>query len=298
MFTPPGGSGLQSSRLDYGGHGRGSQVWDLKRFTAHVAFGDSYTDDSRFAYCLSHNGSAPPTGWVNPPNNMSADGGFPWPDCVHWYSGARIYNYAVNGAACSNNISPRFLSGIHANYPDVEHYEIPAYIADSQHISPDGKKLLDTPQDETVYSMWIGTNELDVGGFLTDSQVPATDIATYMNCVFTQLRRIYDNGARYFVLQNVNPLFLTPLVATPENGGIGTNFLWPTKSGNLTAISHKMMQMVVGVNAIYDYRTPFEVIVARRFPGAKFALMNMYGLVGRPICRSLAVGDALIPTDP
>jgi hypothetical protein len=114
---------------------------------------------------------------------------------------------------------------------------------------------------------------------LTDEQVPGTNITTYMDCVFTQLQRIYSNGGRYFVLQNVIPLFLTPLVATPENGGVGKNHYWPNKPGNITAISYKMLQMVVGVNAIYEYRTPFELLVAKRFPGARFALMDMYGLV-------------------
>jgi len=54
---PPGG---------YGGHGPKSENWSLKKFTSLVAFGDSYTDDSRLGYFASHNGSAPPVGWVNP----------------------------------------------------------------------------------------------------------------------------------------------------------------------------------------------------------------------------------------
>ncbi|KAF1992052.1 carbohydrate esterase family 16 protein [Aulographum hederae CBS 113979] len=263
-----------------GGHAGGNNnVWDLEKFSALVAFGDSYTDDSRFLYFYTNNGSAPPVGWISPPNNNSADGGYPWPDYVHWYTGARIYNYAVNGASCTNDISPRYFAGINGNFPDIEHYEVPAWIADSKYVAPDGTKALDTPQDETVYSMWIGTNELDIGEMLTDSQVPGTNISTYMDCVFEQLQRIYDNGARYFVLQNVQPLQLTPLVAAPENGGVGPNHYWPDKPDNLTAISLKMMQMVWGCNEIYQYRTPFELLVAKKFPGARFALMDMYGLV-------------------
>ena len=260
-------------------HNGGNQVWDLKKFSTLVAFGDSYTDDERFLYFYTHNGSAPPTGWASSPNNASADGGFPWPDYVGWYSGARIYNYAVDGASCSNDATPRYFSGINGNFPDLEYYEIPAYIADSQYIEPDGTKFLDAPQDETVYSMWIGTNDLDVGEMLTDSQIPGTNITTMMDCVFAQLQRIYDNGARYFVLQNVIPLYLTPLVAAPENGGVGPDHYWPNKPSNLTAISYKMMQMVVSTNMIYEYRTPFEVLFSGKFPGARFALMDMHGLV-------------------
>lgn len=48
------------------GHHPKSSAWDLKKFTSLVAFGDSYTDDSRLGYFASNNGSAPPVGWVNP----------------------------------------------------------------------------------------------------------------------------------------------------------------------------------------------------------------------------------------
>ena len=40
--------------------------WDLKNFTSLVAFGDSYTDESRYSYFAAHNGTAPPVGWVDP----------------------------------------------------------------------------------------------------------------------------------------------------------------------------------------------------------------------------------------
>ena len=43
-----------------------SDSWNLKNFTSFVAFGDSYTDESRLGYFASHNGSAPPIGWVEP----------------------------------------------------------------------------------------------------------------------------------------------------------------------------------------------------------------------------------------
>ena len=251
----------------------------MKKFSTLVVFGDSYSDDSRLTYFLANNGSAPPLGWISPPNNNSADGGYPWPDYVHWYSGATLYNYAVAGAPCSNDITPRYFEGIHGNFPDVEYYEVPTFINDSKLKQPDGSQLLDVPPDETVYSLWIGTNDLDIGEFLTDSQIPGTNITTSIDCVFAQLQRIYDNGARYFVLQNILPLFLTPLLATAENGGVGPNHYWPDKPSNLTQISLKMMQMVVTTNSIFDYRTPFEVVLAKKFPGARFALMDMYGLV-------------------
>lgn len=44
----------------------GNHAWNLKKFTSLVAFGDSYTDESRLGYFGSHNGMAPPVGWVEP----------------------------------------------------------------------------------------------------------------------------------------------------------------------------------------------------------------------------------------
>lgn len=53
-------------------HGSGSEDWRLKKFTSLVAFGDSYTDDSRLGYFIENNGSAPPVGWVNPAVSSSS----------------------------------------------------------------------------------------------------------------------------------------------------------------------------------------------------------------------------------
>lgn len=46
--------------------GANSSKWKLKKFKSLVTFGDSYTDESRFGYFASNNGSAPPVGWVDP----------------------------------------------------------------------------------------------------------------------------------------------------------------------------------------------------------------------------------------
>lgn len=43
-----------------------SRAWPLKSFKTLVTFGDSYTDESRLNYFASHNGSAPPVGWIDP----------------------------------------------------------------------------------------------------------------------------------------------------------------------------------------------------------------------------------------
>ena len=40
----------------------------------------------------------------------AADGGRIWGEYVKQYTGANLYNYAVSGAVCSNDITPRNLS--------------------------------------------------------------------------------------------------------------------------------------------------------------------------------------------
>ena len=210
-------------------------------------------------------------------NYASASGGRPWPQYVKQYAGVNLYNYAVSGAVCSNNITPRLFTTY--DFPAVEQYEVPAYIADSKYVEADGTKFLIAPRDETVYSIWIGTNDLGVNALLTDSEVPGTNIVNYTDCVYAQLKRIYDNGGRYFVLQNVAPLNLAPLYALPSQGGVTQDNYWPDKPANLTEISYRMMDQVTLVNNVYKYQTPFVAQLSSDFPDAKFAVMDMHGLI-------------------
>ena len=189
------------------------------------------------------------------------------------------YNYAVSGASCSNKITPRATSfGL---YPSVLEYEVPAFTADNAyHIPSTGEKFLQNDPDSTIYSIWIGTNDLGNYAFLTDSQVANNTIPDYVDCVFNALDGVYKAAkGKYFVIMNMVPLQLAPLYATPENGGIGANNYWPDKSGNFTEISYRMWEQVSTVNQVYDYRTPFEWVVGKRYPGAKVAVMDMYSLV-------------------
>lgn len=44
----------------------GNHIWNLKKFTSFVTFGDSYTDESRLAYFIKSGGSPPPVGYIPP----------------------------------------------------------------------------------------------------------------------------------------------------------------------------------------------------------------------------------------
>ena len=76
-----------------------------------------------------------------------------------WDPSLTLYDYAVSGAVCSNEISPRTLSSINANFPAVLDYEVPAFLADI----PSVRNGTDEPYFEptlsatdAVYSLWIG----------------------------------------------------------------------------------------------------------------------------------------------
>lgn len=95
----------------------GHDVWQSSNFDSLVTFGDSYTDENRLNYFAMHNGSAPPAGTLLPESFATAGGGRTWPRYVIQYAGSNsatewdpkmtLYNYAVSGAVCSNEITPR-----------------------------------------------------------------------------------------------------------------------------------------------------------------------------------------------
>ncbi|KAK7700745.1 hypothetical protein SLS57_011997 [Botryosphaeria dothidea] len=245
--------------------------WNLAKFTSLVAFGDSYTDESRLAYFIATGGQAPPVGWIGPESNSTSTGGRIWPRYVADYTGVNLYDYAVSGAVCSNKQVDRYLQQINGSFPDVEGYEIPAFLADKAY-SANGTSVLTIPDAETVYSMWIGTNDLGGNAFLTESQAPGLTIVDYINCVYNQFDTLYENGARYFVLMNLAPLQLAPVYATAERGGVG-------QYQNVTETSYRMKEQVNLANDVYKYQTPYELLIAKRYPDAHFAIFDMYSLL-------------------
>lgn len=182
-------------------------------------------------------------------------------------------NYAVSGAACSNSITPRIEPQTQIPYPSVLEYEVPAFLTED--------RLDRRPPESTVFAIWIGTNDVGYEGFLTDSQARNATLATYIDCVYHALDTVYAEGGRNFVLMNLAPLHLAPLYAVPEQGGTTAeeSWYWSSKPENITEVSYRMKEQVSTINQVFAYRTPYEVHIARRYPGANFAVMDMYGLV-------------------
>lgn len=132
-----------------------------------VTFGDSYTDDGRLSYYISNNGSGPPAGVLPPQSTVSASGGLAWGQYVQQDTGVAYFDYAVSGATCSNEIISRNFSAINRSFPSVVDDELPSFVSDV------GTALYaNRTAENTVYALWIGTNDLGFDGFITDSQAP------------------------------------------------------------------------------------------------------------------------------
>jgi hypothetical protein len=181
---------------------------------------------------------------------------------------------------CSNEITPRILDSINAPFPSVLEYQIPAFLADKSYTDPATKKpFLDIPVSQTVYALWIGTNDLGNGAFITNSQVKGKTLNDYVGCLFGVLEKLYKSGARNFVLMNVVPLYLTPQYASPDDGGVTADKFWKDKPADRRGINRKMEQQVNFVNSAMERRLS---TMARRYPGSQFALLNTHELVCLP----------------
>lgn len=255
---------------------RGKCAATADSFDNLVTFGDSYTDNGRLGYYINNNGLPPPPGQLHKESNKTASGGLTWAQFVASESGAKLYDYAISGATCSNNIISRYFSAIKRSFPAVLEDEIPSFQADvsSKTLYPD------RTADNTVYSVWIGTNDLGFGAFLSDSQAPGTTITDYVNCVWSVFDAIYKTGGRRFVLMNNVPLELAPLYAEPRNGGTLDSQFWGNKTlYNATEYSFKIKQYSTTANALFDFGTAFQVKLKNRWPGAVVDIFDVHSLV-------------------
>lgn len=131
-----------------------------------VTFGDSYTDIKLASFAL-------------------------WPLYAASYGNLSLFDFARSGATCSNNITPRIFPGVLGD-------EIPAY----ENATAQGNLTL--KPSETLYTLWIGTNDLGVGELLTGQSVPGVSIVNTSACAVSWVKALYDTGARNFLFQNVS----------------------------------------------------------------------------------------------
>lgn len=172
----------------------------IKHFKDFVAFGDSYSSQAGA-------GGIP----------ITFTGGHVWPGFVADSTRVTLYDFAVAGAVCSDVYKNPGSSNRSREIQD----QIPAWLgtANATHLNA----------GTTVYSNWIGTNDLGYDGFLGASEPKGYNITSFVECNWDVMDVIYANGGRYFVVLNTAPLELTTLYAAIGENGVGNNHYWKNK---------------------------------------------------------------------
>lgn len=206
---------------------------------------------------------------------------------IVWYASQNaghsvpLYDYAVSGASCSNRLTPRGAD------VDIESYEMPAFYADVNYTSPNGSHVINIDPSTTIYTMWIGTNDLGNDTYLTDGATPGTTIVDYLDCVYDQIGKISASpiNGEYLVLLNVAPLQLVPMYQLPNISGLDEG--WP----NATEIYYRMWEQVALVNEAYEWRTLGEVLIKKRYGNMKIAVYDVNRLVSSNVPEPLQMPE-------
>lgn len=135
-----------------------------------VTFGDSYTDIVSVG-----------------------DGGTAWPVYTAGYANLTLFPFARSGATCSNNITNR-------PFPSVFESQLPLFFAEIQN------GTLKLNFEETIFTLWIGTNDLGIFSLITGDQEPNVTVVDTTSCAVNWVQVLYENGARNFIFQNVRCL--------------------------------------------------------------------------------------------
>ncbi|KAF5370382.1 hypothetical protein D9758_006890 [Tetrapyrgos nigripes] len=143
-----------------------------------VTFGDSYTSI-----------------------DLPQDGGQAWPVYLAGYANISLHSYARVAATCSPNLTTSLVAS-------VLNDELPLYFTEKNNGS-----LGSLESDTTLYTNWIGTNDIGYSGLLTGQAQDGASIVDTTECAVGWLKTLYDSGARNFIFQNLLPLQLLPTYA-------------------------------------------------------------------------------------
>ena len=120
-----------------------------------------------------------------------ADGGTVWPVFAAQDANLALFPFAKVGATCSNNLTAR-------PFPSVFESQLPLYFTEKTNGS------LKLNPEETIYTLWIGTNDVGAGALLTGHQTPGVTIVDTVACAVNWIKVLYASGARNFIFQNVS----------------------------------------------------------------------------------------------
>ncbi|KAJ7471170.1 GDSL lipase/esterase, partial [Mycena galericulata] len=198
-----------------------------------VTFGDSYTDVV-----------------------VTGDQATAWPVYAADYAHVNLFPFARSGATCSNNLTFR-------PFPPVFESQIPLYLAEKSNGS------IRVPAEETIYTLWIGTNDLGVSALLTGSD-PGVSLVEVTECMVNWVKVLYENGARNFIFQNMIPLELTILYSANSY----PNRYWAFER-NTTEWSVIMTEMTRSGNRLTQLMLQ---ALAPTLPGSHIALFDSHSL--------------------
>lgn len=153
---------------------KGVRRGQIKNF---VPFGDSYTDIV-----------------------LAGDNGAAWPIYVADYANVTLIPEAHAGATCSNALTFR-------PFPPVTESQLPTFF---EQLSNGSLPEVAKHQDETVYTLWIGTNDLGVSSIITGQQTPGVTVVNTTTCTLDWIKSLYAKGGRNFILQNVSSTLSYP----------------------------------------------------------------------------------------
>ncbi|RDB29885.1 Acetylesterase [Hypsizygus marmoreus] len=172
-----------------------------------VTFGDSYTDVI-----------------------ITGDGGVAWPAYAAGYAHLSLFPFARAGATCSNDITFR-------PFPSLFESQLPLYFTETANGS------LKADPWETIYTLWIGTNDVGANALLTGSA--KASIVDVTACAINWVKVLYERGARNFLFQNMIPLQTVPLYSADSY----SNRYW-TAPRNTTEWNVFMTELVLSGNAL------------------------------------------------
>ncbi|KAF8655863.1 hypothetical protein AX16_002946 [Volvariella volvacea WC 439] len=180
-----------------------------------------------------------------------------WLDWAAGYADVGLSGFAQSGATCSQALTPRI-------YPGVLEDELPLYLS----LQKNG--TLQLKPRETLYVIWIGTNDVGAGCLLTGDQTPGVTIVDTSACVTEWAKTLYKSGARNFLFMNMVPLHRSPMYALNS---------YPTRywlaAKNSTAFHYTMEQLVRSGNALTNFMIKDLV---KEYPAANFGIFDSYGL--------------------
>ncbi|KAH9916237.1 hypothetical protein B0H21DRAFT_781973 [Amylocystis lapponica] len=200
-----------------------------------VTFGDSYTDVA-----------------------VPGDHSISWPIFAAQDAGLTLYPFARSGATCSNALTNK-------PFPPVFGSQLPTYFAEV------ANGTLKLNPEETVYTLWIGTNDVGVGALLTGSQTPGVTLVDTIDCAVNWISVMYESGARNFVFQNMLPLERTILYSADSY----YNRYW-TEQRNSTEWNVFMHEITNTGNNLSLLKV--QALVPS-LPGAHVGYFDSYGLI-------------------